>query len=102
MPYTSVKQYNYGARLRHTLKIAISDEAEDPNSITVYLADPLGNVTSVNPTKRGVGWYEYQKTYSSATPTAVFGVWEITWRGIGNAEGARSRQFQIMSARATF
>lgn len=103
MAYTRVKSYNYGARLRHFVRVETNDIPDDPTTITVYFSDPSGTVTGpFTPVKDATGLYEYARTYTSVTPSNMFGLWDITWRGVGNAEGAITRQFQINSVRATF
>src|SRR5216683_6124706 len=92
------KNYDYGSRVRHTLRVETNDLPDDPTTVTVYLADPLNNVTGpYGVTKNAAGQYEYQRTYTAAVPSTAFGSWEITWRGTGNAEGGKKRPFIINS-----
>lgn len=96
MPYTVAKSYPYGARLRHKIFITVDDNPADPSGIAVYFIDPLGNQSGpFTPTKDGEGRYEYQKTYTSTSPTAVQGDWTLFVRGTGAAEGSQVRMFRI-------
>ena len=98
MPFTPVKQYPYGSRLRHKIYVTVDDNPSDPTTLAVYFIDPLGNETGpFTPTKDGTGRYEYVKTYTSTSPTAVQGLWTLFVRGTGAAEGSQVRQFQISS-----
>ena len=91
------RQYNYGSRLRHRVRIYVDGKTSDPTILQVYLRDPQGIQTGpFTPTKMAVGQYEYQKTYTSINgPAAIEGTWTISWRGQGLAEGAIDRQYVI-------
>lgn len=99
---TDVKSYPYGVRIKHTLRVHINDDPEDPTSLTVYLVDPSGTVSgALTPTQEGKGFWTYQKTYTSTAPSAVWGDWSIRWIGTGIAEGATERRFHINTSRFT-
>lgn len=96
MPYNNVKQYPYGSKLKHTLRVEVVDDPADPTVIAVYFVDPSGNQTGpFTPTRASQGMYFINRTYTSTSPTAVQGLWTTFWRGTGAAEGAQTRQFQI-------
>ena len=98
MPYTDVKQYPYGSRLRHMLRVEVDNVTADPTILVLYFLNPSGAEEGpFTPTKVGQGRYVYYRTYTNATPSAVQGLWTAFWRGAGNAEGSGVRQFQIAS-----
>lgn len=98
MPYNNFKQYPYGSRLKHICRVEVDDDVADPTTLAVYFIDPAGNQTGpFTPTRAGEGLYFYQRTYTSATPSAAQGMWTTFWRGTGAAEGAQVRQFQIQT-----
>jgi hypothetical protein len=97
MANPSIKSYSYGVRLRHQVDIFVKGRSTDPSVLFVYLLDPFGQQTGpFIPTRRGVGKYEYQKSYTDpGGPSAIAGLWAISWRGQGFAEGAVVRQHYI-------
>ena len=99
---TEVKSYPYGVRLKHTLKVQVGDDPEDPTSLTVYLADPSGTIsTAQTPVQESEGYWTYQKTYTASIASTVWGDWWIRWIGSGVAEGAIERKFHINTSRFT-
>ena len=102
MPYVDSKSYPYGSSLRHNCHIEMDNNPSDPVVVAVYFVDPLGIQTGpFTPTKISQGNYEYIKTYTATAPTSMQGLWEVLWRGMGVADGAGDRKFNIMTSRIT-
>jgi hypothetical protein len=99
MPYVDSKSYPYGSCLRHKCHVEVDDNPSDPSTVAVYFVDPLGTQTGpFTPTRVSQGNYECIRSYTSTTPTKVFGQWECFWRGIGVGEGSGDRKFNIMTS----
>lgn len=97
-----INTYAYAARVRHKLLVEIDDNPSDPTTLQVYLVDPSGVQSGpFAATRDGQGRYEYQKTYTGTVASAVWGDWDINWRGTGNAEGSTIRRIHIASSRFT-
>jgi hypothetical protein len=91
-----IHRYDYGSRINHILRIEMSDEPADPDSLRVYFYDPLGVQTGpFTPTRDGKGLYSYQKTYTSTQASSVGGTWSLLWIGSGNADGGKVRRHYI-------
>lgn len=85
-------KYDYGARIRHTLRVETGDKPADPTTLNVYLVDPTGTQTGpFTPTRIARGMYEYIHKYN----TGVAGDWWIAWDGVGGAESRAIRRIHI-------